>query len=917
MNASQRSPSPAERLYEAILRLFPKHFRKRYGPEMLQAFRDASRHANQRGGRLSMLGVQLRMLAELLSRAAPERLVNRHRRDPLVNAPTRRSWLVRTWEAGWSELRYAARGLRKNPGFALVTVLTLALGIGANSAIFSVVNGVLLQPLPYPNPDRLAAVWLEFVNVENGLRREIPASEPEYLEFRQQSTVFEDIAGYYTTQVNLGGLEEPERVWAAVVSANMLDVLGVAPLLGRGYAAGEDHPDADRLVLVTYPLWRRAFGADPNVVGKTVIVNGVSRTVIGVLRPEFRFPGHDVDILTQNFVDPVNPGGRSSHYISMFGRLRHGISWERARTETAALMERWNIEFPERHGPSQTHPIVFTSLHERLVGDVRPAMLVLLGTVALVLLIACANVANLSLARSESRQREVSVRTALGAGTFRLAAHVMGESLLIAAVAGALGLVMATYGVGVLTLFGPANLPRMSAIHIDGTVLGFTAMVSVASAILFSIVPALAMSRTSVHAIFKETGSATTTHRRRLTFRGFLVVAQVSLAVMLVVGAGLLIKSLEKLTSVDPGFSTSGVITLEFSLDRAYYETDADVARFHYELNQRVQALPGVTAVGAIRSLPLWRVPGWETMRLSGIEVVDDDGPLGNAQYQIASPGYFAAMRIPLRQGRLFTTADVAGSQPVAIINETMADAFWSDGNAIGNTIQLGAWPGNTNPEMTVVGIVGDVLQTGMDGERVPQVFAPRQQAGANHNGLATRFATLVVRSRTPPPATMRAVRGVLRELDSNLPIAHMRSMEDVVARSVSDQRFLSLLVGAFSTLALLLGAVGIYGVMAYSVARRTREIGLRIALGATRGSVIVLVLRAAMSLTAIGVAIGIGAALASARVVRGLVFAISIHDPAIFVGAPLVLMVVASLAAYLPARRAATVHPIEAMRTE
>jgi predicted permease len=395
------------------------------------------------------------------------------------------------------------------------------------------------------------------------------------------------------------------------------------------------------------------------------------------------------------------------------------------------------------------------------------------------------------------------------------------------------------------------------------------------------------------------------------------VVAQVSLAVVLVIGAGLLLKSFNRLTSVDPGFNTDGVVTLEFALDGAYYENAQDVARFHAELNQRVQALPGMVAAGAIRSLPLWRVPGWETMTLSGIEVVDDDGPRGNAQYQIASPGYFTAMGIPLQRGRLFLTGDVAGAQPVAIINQTMADAFWPNGNAIGNTIQLGAYPDNPNPKMTIVGVVGDVLQGGMDGERLPQVFAARQQAGANYNGLATRLATLVVRSRTDPPVTMRGVRTVLRELDSDLPVANMRSMQDVVAGSVSDQRFLSLLMGVFSNLALLLGAVGIYGVMAYSVARRTREIGLRMALGATRRSVVGSVLRVALSLTGIGIGIGVGAALVSSRVVEGLVFDVNVHDPMVFVGGPLVLIFVASMAAYLPARRAATVQPIEAIRVE
>ena len=899
-------------LYRLCLIAFPKAFRDRYGKELVRAWHDESRYAYRLRGWNGMATAWLRMFTELALNGPRERWHHGFQRRRVgTRSGLGIGGIVRTL---LQDIRYGFRSLRRAPAFAAAAIVTLGLGIGANTAIFSVVNGVVLRPLPYGDPDGLMWMSMAFRG-QDGQVREFVASEPEYIELREAVSVTEDVAGFWTGRVNLGGVDDPQRVTAAVVTANLLNILRVAPALGRGFVPGEDRPGADKVIMLADGLWRRSFGGDPDVVGRSVLVRGLPATVIGVLPPSFSFPGGEVELLRLTVIDPQNLAGRSSHYISMIGRLSDGATIESARGEITTLVARWTSEFPNRHGPSENHPIVARSLHERVVGDVRPTLLMLSGAVAIVLLIASANVANLMLVRSEDRHREIGIRNALGASRGRLISQVLTESSVIALLGGVVGVGLAVLGVRFLVLAGPADLPRLSQVGIDGVVLAFTAVVALASGLIFGMIPALVAARSDVMTTIKEGNASSAGGNTRLPMRRLLVVGEVGLAVVLVVGAGLLIKSFNKLLRVDPGFSPDGVVTMDFSLNAATYPQQVDVARFHAELVERVEGLPGVTAAGAIRSLPLRGPASPESLTL--LNRVRVEGEDWIAQFQLASPGYFSALAIPLLNGRGFSTTDRAGSLPVVIVNETMAKTYWLNGDALGKQIKMGPVSGNTNPDMTIIGVVGDVRQTGLGEGPVPRIFVPRQQGGAIYGGLATRQATFVVRSTTDPIATMTRVRALIKSMDPNLPLANVQTMDNVVTRSLSDQRFLGLVMGVFSVIALVLGAVGIYGLMAYTVARRTREIGLRIALGADHRRVLGLVVKQGMVLTLVGVVGGLGVALVASRVVAGLVFEVSVRDPVVFTAAPLALLTVALLAAYLPARRAAAVDPMEAMRTE
>lgn len=820
----------------------------------------------------------------------------------------------RNWNRAYSalELRLAVRGLVRNPLFTLASVLTLALAMGANTAIFSVVERVLLRPLPYLDAGELVAVVLSFRS-ERG-DRIIPASEPEYLEIQEGHPALQALAGYWVGHANVGGGEEPVRVRSASVSANFLSTVGVQPRLGRGFIADEDEPGRDRVVLLSDGLWQRAFGSDPTVIGRQILLDGAPHSVIGVLPPDFIFPDGEVDLLRPNAIDRASPARRSSHYITMIGRLRDGVDLEEGRARTRELLDRWGRERGGLHGPSPTHPLTLRPLRDVMVGDVRAPLLLLLGAVGSVLLIACANVAALFMVRAEQRQRETGVRLVLGANLGTVSRTFLVESGVVSGLGGALGLLIAVLASGLVERAGPEVVRTMGGQHMDMGVLAFAAALTIGCALLFGVAPAGVASRGDPLRHLRDGGRVGTGGRDRLSLRRGLVISEVALAVTLVAASGLTLRSFQRLQSVDPGFDPDGVVTMEFSLDRGSYPDAASVWSFHERLAERLDGMAGISAAGAIRSLPFAHITGIESLR--PLDRALPDGEFWNAGYQIASPGYFEAMRIPLLAGRLFTRADLDDAPMVVIVSAAMADRFWEGDSPLGERIRLGPPEGGA-PEMTVVGVVGDVRQGGFDAGIAPFFYLPRAQAGAIYGGLGTRLATLVVRTDLDPAAALRTVRGAIGEIDPELPVVRMASMPSVMSRSVTDARFLTVLVGMFSGLALLLGAVGIGGLVSYVVTRRTRELGLRLALGAPRVRILRLVLGQVLLLTGVGVGLGLLGALGAGRLLADHLFEIGQRDPVALGTAPIILFGVSLAAAWVPALRATRVDPVQAMRSE
>ncbi len=811
-----------------------------------------------------------------------------------------------------TDIRLRLRSLRRQPSFTAIAVLTLALGIGANSAMFSVVNGVVLRPLAYGAPEQLVMAWYQY---PRGGEMEFPASAPEFVEFRAAATSFEGIAGFVNGNSNLGGIDAPLRVRTSFVTANMLSVLGVAPMLGRGFVDGEDRPGAPLVAVLTYGLWQRAFGGDPSIVGRSVPINGVAREVIGVMPRDFVFPGSEVELLRNLRINPQAPGNRTSHYLTMVGRLGEGVGLERAQSEIEAYMASWSAEFPNLHGPHpENHPIRLKGMHEQVVGDVQSAMFLLLGSVGLVLLVACANVASLLLVRGEAKQREVGIRTALGASRARLVQLGLVESGLLALMGSGVGLGLAWFGVRLFKLANPSSLPRVEDIQVDGLVTLFTLVAGVSATLVFGLVPAFRNAKSDLQGVLKEGAGGASPGRNRATLRQALVVGEIALAVMLVIGAGLLLTSLVRLQRVDTGFDGTGTVVMDLVLPSSQYPDGASVASLVEQLTTRLEALPGVTAAGGVRHLPLRGGRGLETLTPENREPAEDGST--TLQYQVAGPSFFQALGIPLVQGRLFTTADRANTEPVLLVNETGARQVWPDEDPIGKRIKMGPLE-NPNPFMTVVGVVGDVRQGSLDQDIPGQFYVPHAQGQLHYGGGAARTMTYVVRGEIDPASLMSAARGVVRELDPDLPVSNVATMPAVVSRSISDQRLMAVLLGLFAAIALSLGAIGVYGLMAHSVAQRTRELGIRIAMGADGGNIVRLVVKQGLVLAGIGVVLGLAGALAGTQILSNMVFSVGVRDPATFLGVSLLMGLVAVVAAYLPARRATRIDPIEALRSE
>ncbi|MEY2485355.1 MAG: hypothetical protein QOH39_1003 [Verrucomicrobiota bacterium] len=834
--------------------------------------------------------------SDLLSREL-KRAERRVYHEPLVAGNRRKNLLGDLWQ----DLRYGLRMLQKNPGFTTVAIIALALGIGANSAIFSVVNTVLLRPLPYKNPEQLVMVWED--NSKQGFPRDTPAAA-NYVDWRDQNHVFEGMAAIIDISFNLSGAGDPERIDGRRVSASLFPLLGVEPQLGRTFRAEEDQPGANHVVVMSYGLWQRRFGGDPGIIGKPINLNGESFTVIGVMPTTFQFPKRTDQLWVPVAFDAKEAGDRGNRYLEVIARLKPGVSLPQAQAEMNTIATRLQQQYPETN---TSVGAVVTPLHEHVVGDIKPALLVLLGAVAFVLLIACANVANLLLARAAVRQKEIALRLALGASRSRLTRQFLTESVLLSVFGGGVGLLLSVVGLTVLKRFIPPNISQAQAISIDGKVLMFTVLVSLATGMIFGLAPATQAANFNLNDTLKESGRDSAAGSRGNRIRGLLVISEVAVSFILLIGAGLLINSFLHLRNVDPGFRAERALTMKIVLPEVRYADKEQRAVFYRELIRRVQTLPGVVSAAVATNLPLTESGNSVGISIEGrADPAPDRVPI--VITRIISPRYFETMGIPLLKGRAFTEGDKAESPAVVIVSEGTARRFWPGEDALGKHIKIGA-TNSPNRWLAVVGLVKDVRQFELVVEPKPQMYLPFTQA----NFFEPR--ALVVKTNLEPLSLAATVRKTVWEIDKDQPVSDIASMENIVSESVARQRFSMLLLGVFATLALVLAAVGIYGVMSCSVAQRTREIGIRMALGAQRSDVLKLTVGHGLRLVTIGVVIGLSVALVLTRVMSSLLFGVSATDPMTFISISVVLISVAVLASYVPALRATKVDPMFALR--
>lgn len=807
------------------------------------------------------------------------------------------------------DLRYTLRSLIKTPVFTAVAVLTLALGIGANSAIFSVVNSVVLKPLPYQSPSQLLFITSAFPTM--GFN-EFWVSVPEYRELQEWNESFSSVGAFNTGEVSLNGGDAPLRVAAGFATYELFQTLGVGARVGRWFTADEDVAGGPQVAVLTYELWERAFGGRRDLIGTEIDVNGQLTTVIGVMPPKFDVDNSGAEIWIPLALDPANPRPRSNHFLYAVGRLRDGVTQERAETELATLLTRWE-ELGVGHSPrAEGHPIQYKPLQEEVVGDVRPALLVLLGAVGFVLLIACANVGNLLLARAEARQKEIAIRTALGAGRGRLVRQFLTESLVLAFIGSVVGLVAATWGLRALLAVHPDSIPRVAEISLDGTVLAFTLGVTVVAGVLFGLAPLLHLTVRSMSAALREGGQRTTAGSARQVLRRGLVVAELALAVVLVVGAGLMLRSFAALQRVDPGFEPEGVLTFRLYLPPATYPDPTSETQFLDEVTARLGGLPGVTSVTSMSGLPPERRINANDMEFEGIERVPDGPPHNIDYWQFVMPDYLATMDIDVVEGRGFEASDIEGTIPVTLVNETTARTFWSGDSPIGRRLR----PGGSQRWFTVVGVVKDVKQGGLEEPTGTETYFYYPQV-ASALGYAPREMNVALRTAVPPMSIASAVREAVWALDPTLPVADLQPFDTVMADAVARPRFLTLILLIFGSVALALAAVGTYGVMAYTVEERSHEMGIRMALGAQAGRVIRLVLAQGLKVAAIGLGAGVVGAFALTKFMSSILFGVGATDLVTFLTVPAVLISVAVVACLIPAHRATRVDPIEVLRAE
>jgi putative ABC transport system permease protein len=796
------------------------------------------------------------------------------------------------------DIRYGARMLMRNPAFTAVAVVALALGIGANAAIFSVVNAVLLRSLPYADPDRLMMIR------ETKLPQfpEFSVSPGNFLDWQKQNTVFERMVAMASSSFNLVDGGEPERLQGVRVSDGFLDILGAQPALGRGFLAEEDQPGHNFVVILSHGLWQRRFGGDANILNRAITLNGQSYTVIGVMPASFRVMDRPADLWAPIAFTAQQAQQHGSHYLAALGRLKPGVTVEQARTEMSAIADRLAAQYPDSDAGWN---VMVVPLLEYAVRSIKLALFVLLGAVGFVLLIACANVANLLMARATSRQKEIAIRTALGAGRWRIIRQLLTESLLLALIGGGVGLLLAVWGKDLLLSLAPEDLPRVREASLDGWVLAFTVGITLLTGIIFGLLPALQASRPNLNETLKDAGRGSTEGGRHHLFRSGLIIMEVATALVLLVGAGLLIKSFMRLQQVDPGFNPDHALMVKIVLPQKKYTTPEQVGAFYKQLLEKVAALPGVEAVGASCVLPLDDdfVLGFDIQGRPPLAPGEDV----STNYYSVSPDYFKAMGIPLRRGRLFNDHDIKDAPRVAIINETMARKYFPDEDPIGKRINVTMGP---TLYREIVGIVGDVKHYGLDRDTPPETYEPYTQQPMS-------FMSLVVRTPGEPTSLSSAIRGEVLSLDKDQPVSSIKPLTQLVSASIAQQRFAMLLLGVFAAVAMLLATVGIYGVMSYSVTRRIHEIGIRMALGASSRDVLRLVVGHGMRLALIGVALGLSIAFLVTRIMASLLFGVSATDLMTFTVFAVALTAVALVACLVPARRALKVDPMVALRYE
>ena len=792
------------------------------------------------------------------------------------------------------DLRYAFRMLRRKPGFTTVAVLTLALGIGGNTAIFSVVNAVLLRALPYPEAERLVSIYESLPQGGTG-----SVSVPNFLDWRAQSEAFTGVAAYQFGDFNLREEQQPVRAIGATVTANFFDVLGVTPQAGRGFLEGEDQAGRERVVVLSDRLWRRSYGADPGIVGQDVMLGGEKYQVVGVMPPSVQYPA-SVELWVPLVFNDRQLASRGSHAFIVLARLKSNVSFEQAQEQMSTIGRVLEQQYP---GPQEGRGVTLVRVEEETVRGVRPALLMLLGAVGFVLLIACTNVANLLLARAAARRKEVAIRSALGAGRWRLMRQFLTESVVLALLGGAAGLLVARWTLQALSTLTSGYLSRTGEVSLDWKVLAFTAALSVLTGLVAGLAPAFHVSRADVQETLKESGNAGSSPRGTW-LRSGLAVAEVAAALVLLVGAGLLVKSFLRLQRVETGLRPEGVLTMRVSLPPARYDTNEKSALFYREVLARVSALPGVESAGVINMLPLQRYGNNGEIEVEGRAPLPP-GRVPLTEYRMASAGYFKALGIPVLAGRVFEPSDEADSARPVVVSRELVRTFFPEGDALGKRVR-----GGSGDWWTIVGVVGDVRQSGLTQPSRPELYFP--YTIGRPDGM-----TLVVRAASDPSETTGVVRREVQAVDPNQPVYNVRTMEEVIDNSISHLRLNMTLLTIFAGLATLLAVVGIYSVMSYLVTQHTREIGIRVALGAQPANILKLVLGQGLALTLVGVGLGALVAFGLTHLMTRFLYEIGGNDPLTYVTVSLLLIFVALVACYIPARRATKVDPLVALRYE